>query len=245
MYEFVYGCTIISFQGQKITPSYHCVSADFYATLAKDNTKLFGYVEENDLTSFEKIFIPVREANNWSLVGVNLTEHHLELYDSSGQKGEEVVKNIQKFFKDVSKFSKKERGRKTIVHKKVDNLKLVQETDIFLQKKASDSGIFVMWHVISLVEQKPLKISNDTRSKVAHKLIEMMQYVKPLETNVLRELGTLADKAISTEFAQEKEEEKKEKKKKGRGIRKTLAPGAIQAINPDSGGDGRKRKGSH
>jgi len=58
---------------------------------------------------------------------------------------------------------------------------------------------------------------SDGRIKLAHKIIEMIQYNKNLETYILREMGTLADSSPTVELEAPPPQEESSKKK-----RKTL-----------------------
>jgi len=119
--------------------------------MVKDSTALYGYVEECDLMSIDKILFPVQQAEHWSLVVARLDEHHIEYYDSLQQDGEEIIKNFTKFFKEISKFAKKSGSRKTMVHKKVDHLKAGKTGYIPRQVKESDSGAFMLSFTNSVI----------------------------------------------------------------------------------------------
>jgi len=57
-------------------------------------------------------------------------------------------------------------------------------------------------------------MTSDGRIKLAHKIIEMMQYNKNLETYILRELGTLADSSPLVELEPPPPQEEGGKKKR-------------------------------
>jgi len=63
----------------------------------------------------------------------------------------------------------------------------------------------------------------DARQKLAHKILESISAVKPLDAAMSKELGTLADSAPTVEVVADEEDEKGGKKKKRRTLQ--LQPG--------------------
>jgi len=59
-----------------------------------------------------------------------------------------------------------------------------------------------MYMATLLAEKKPLAIGPDSRSKLAHKIIELMQFLRTLDKNTLREIGALADSAPALDVQQ-------------------------------------------
>jgi len=117
--------------------------------------------------------------------------------------------------------------------------------DAQIQKRQGDGSIFSLYFSVLLVDKKPLVMPPDGRAKLAHKFIELMQAIKPIETVILRELGTLADAAPQMEVQEMMEEKGGKDKKKNR---RTFAPGSLQTEpKEEEKGDksGRKRKGSN
>jgi len=209
------------------------VNCEFYINVQKDPAKSNQYLEEQDLASYDRVFIPIREGAHCTLAVIH-DDNHLDFYDSLGRSGDEVAKNLSKFFKDYCKQAKKDsRAKKSMSQKKWDHsLKLLQMIDSQIQKRQGDGAIFALYFSVLLVDKKPIGMPADGRSKLAHKLIEMIQYVKTLDTAVLREIGGLADAAPHVES--QEMEVVKDKKKRG-----TFAPGTI---SPDDVEQEKKKK---
>jgi len=75
--------------------------------------------------------------------------------------------------------------------------------------------------VTLITEKKPLSIGPDSRSKLAHKIIEMMQFLRTLDKAVIREIGSLADAAPALDVPQYDVQQIDDKKSR----RKTFALG--------------------
>jgi len=171
--------------------SYFCVSPNFYKTLTSFNpSPLYDYAEQNDLASRDVIFVPVWNSAQWMVVVINITQKLTTLYDPvqnpiNAKSAEEAASTVFKFFKEIRKKKDKRKtgGKRT-------------STKLFLEKKFPaqkmvNSGVFVLWYILSQIHTIEIPITNAFRSTLATILIHDIDVVhyNAVSHNDLEELS--------------------------------------------------------
>ncbi|XP_067085899.1 sentrin-specific protease 5 [Osmerus mordax] len=155
----MYGELILEATQHKI----HFFNSFFHRQLvAKGYEGVKRWTKKVDLFSKRLLLIPIHLEIHWSLITVDMTNQHINYYDSQGIVFKHTVDNIMRYILSEAKEKKQavfQKGWKMIINKGIPQ-----------QKNDSDCGVFVLEYCRCLALKHPLQFSQDDMPRVRKRI---------------------------------------------------------------------------
>jgi len=120
-------------------------------------------------------------------VVLNLKDQQLDFFDPKDQDGDAILKVFKNFFKEINKYSKKAKSRRTASHKS-SNLKNNIHHDIPHTLNDQETGLYVLSFINSLSENKEITCGPTLRKIIAQDIIQNMEQVRVIEPSLKNSL---------------------------------------------------------
>ncbi|XP_021455446.2 sentrin-specific protease 5 [Oncorhynchus mykiss] len=141
----------------------HFFNSFFHRQLvAKGYEGVKRWTKKVDLFSKSLLLIPIHLEIHWSLITVDMANHHIHYYDSQGIVFKYTIENIMRYILAEAKEKKQatyQNGWKMIINKGIPQ-----------QKNDSDCGVFVLEYCKCLALKEPLQFTQDDMPKVRKRI---------------------------------------------------------------------------
>lgn len=157
---------VINMYGELImeaTQQIHFFNSFFHRQLvAKGYEGVKRWTKKVDLFSKRLLLIPIHLEIHWSLITVDMTNQHINYYDSQGIVFKHTVDNIMRYILSEAKEKKQavyQKGWKMIVNKGIPQ-----------QRNDSDCGVFVLEYCRCLALKQPLQFTQEDMPRVRKRI---------------------------------------------------------------------------
>ncbi|XP_055779523.1 sentrin-specific protease 5-like [Salvelinus fontinalis] len=141
----------------------HFFNSFFHRQLvAKGYEGVKRWTKKVDLFSKSLLLIPIHLEIHWSLITVDMANHHIHYYDSQGIVFKYTIENIMRYILAEAKEKKQatyQNGWKMIINKGIPQ-----------QKNDSDCGVFVLEYCKCLALKEPLQFTQDDMPNVRKRI---------------------------------------------------------------------------
>ncbi|XP_041696519.2 sentrin-specific protease 5 [Coregonus clupeaformis] len=155
----MYGELIVEATQNKV----HFFNSFFHRQLvAKGYEGVKRWTKKVDLFSKRLLLIPIHLEIHWSLITVDIANHHIHYYDSQGIVFKYTMENILSYILAEAKEKKQagyQKGWKMTINKGIPQ-----------QKNDSDCGVFVLEYCKCLALKEPLQFTQDDMPKVRQRI---------------------------------------------------------------------------
>ncbi|XP_038858868.1 sentrin-specific protease 5 isoform X2 [Salvelinus namaycush] len=141
----------------------HFFNSFFHRQLvAKGYEGVKRWTKKVDLFSKRLLLIPIHLEIHWSLITVDIANHHIHYYDSQGIVFKYTMENILSYILAEAEEKKQtgyQKGWKTTINKGIPQ-----------QKNDSDCGVFILEYCKCLALKEPLQFTQDDMPKVRKRI---------------------------------------------------------------------------
>ncbi|XP_071010939.1 sentrin-specific protease 5 [Oncorhynchus clarkii lewisi] len=141
----------------------HFFNSFFHRQLvAKGYEGVKRWTKKVDLFSKRLLLIPIHLEIHWSLITVDIANHHIHYYDSQGIVFKYTMENILTYILAEAEEKKQaayQKGWKTIINKGIPQ-----------QKNDSDCGVFILEYCKCLALKEPLQFTQEDMPKVRKRI---------------------------------------------------------------------------
>ncbi|XP_020355170.1 sentrin-specific protease 5 [Oncorhynchus kisutch] len=141
----------------------HFFNSFFHRQLvAKGYEGVKRWTKKVDLFSKRLLLIPIHLEIHWSLITVDIANHHIHYYDSQGIVFKYTMENILTYILSEAEEKKQtayQKGWKTIISKGIPQ-----------QKNDSDCGVFILEYCKCLALKEPLQFTQEDMPKVRKRI---------------------------------------------------------------------------